>query len=118
MYSILVVEDEPILRMNAVDMLEDAGFEVLEAATADEALRLLEVHGPEVAALFTDVHMPGSMDGLALAKAVHERWPHILPVVTSGRARLHDGEIPDGGRFVGKPYRSYEVVTIIQQALS
>jgi CheY-like chemotaxis protein len=108
---VLVVEDEPILRLNAVDMLDDAGFEVLEAADADAALRLLEERAPEVAALFTDINMPGSMDGLALAKVVHERWPHIQPFVTSGRSRLHDAEIPDHGRFIAKPYRSAEMVT-------
>src|SRR3712207_5869616 len=104
--------------MNAVDMLEDAGFAVLEAENADAALRLLERHGAEVTALFTDVHMPGSMDGLTLTRAVHARWPHILPFVTSGRAHLGDDEIPDSGRFIGKPYRPSEVVNAIQKALT
>jgi CheY-like chemotaxis protein len=115
---VLVVEDDTILRMNALDMFEDAGLAVLEAANADDALRLLELHGPEVAALFTDVNMPGSMDGLELAKAVFERWPHILPVVTSGREPLRDADIPDGGRFVAKPYRLAEVVDTVRQSLA
>ena len=70
---VLVVEDEPIIRMNAVDMLEEAGFEVLEAANADTALRLLEARADEIAVLFTDIHMPGSMDGMALVALVAER---------------------------------------------
>ena len=115
---VLVVEDEPILRMNATDMFEDVGYEVLGAESADAALRLLEIHGHEVVALFTDVHMPGSMDGLDLTRVVHERWPHILPIVTSGRERLRDADIPDGGRFITKPYRLSEVVGAIRQGLS
>jgi CheY-like chemotaxis protein len=115
---VLVVEDEPILRMNAIDMVEDAGFDVLEAENAHAALRLLEVHGHEVAALFTDIHMPGPMDGLDLTRVVHERWPHILPVVTSGRARLGDGDLPDSGRFINKPYRLSEVIGAIRDAFA
>ena len=114
---ILVVEDEPIVRMNALDMFEDAGFEVLEAENADTALHLLEHRGDEVAALFTDIHMPGSMDGLELARTVHERWPHIVPVVTSGRLRLRDSDVPDSGRFIDKPYRMAEVVGAVRDAL-
>ncbi|WP_425493270.1 response regulator [Microvirga zambiensis] len=112
----LVVDDAPILRMNAVDMFEDAGLEVLEATDADAAAWLLETHGLKVAALFTDIHMPGSMDGLDLTRVVYKRWPHILPVVTSGRARLCDDEIPDSGRFIDKPYRLSEVVGVIREA--
>jgi len=111
---ILVVEDEPIVRMNALDMFEDAG---LEAETADTALDLLERHGDEVAVLFTDIHMPGSMDGMDLARAVHARWPHIVPVVTSGRLRLRDSDVPDSGRFIDKPYRMTEVVDVMRKAL-
>ena len=103
--------------MNALDMFEDAGFEVLEAENADTALHLLERRGDEVAALFTDIHMPGSMDGLELARTVHERWPHIVPVVTSGRLRLRDSDVPDSGRFIDKPYRMAEVVSAVRDAL-
>ncbi|WP_457092577.1 response regulator [Microvirga sp. P5_D2] len=114
---VLIVDDESILRLNAIDMFEDAGFEVLEAENADRALQLLEIHADEVTILFTDIHMPGSMDGMDLAREVHRRWPHILPVVTSGRVRLGDRDIPDSGRFILKPYRLAEVVGVIREAL-
>jgi CheY-like chemotaxis protein len=114
---VLVVDDEPILRMNALEMIEDAGFEVLEADNADAALRLLEDHGSQVVALFTDIHMPGTMDGLQLTKIVHERWPHIMLVVTSGRDYLRDRDIPDSGRFLRKPYRQSDLLGAIREAL-
>lgn len=113
---VLVVEDEPTLRMLAIEMLWDAGFEVLEAANADAALRLLEERAPEVAALFTDINMPGSMDGLTLTKVVYERWPHIRPFITSGRQHLRDADVPDHGHFIAKPYRSADVIKSIRQA--
>jgi CheY-like chemotaxis protein len=113
---VLVVEDEPIIRMNAVDMLEEAGFEVLEAVNADAPLKLLEARSHEIAALFTDIHMPGSMDGMALAALVAERWPEIRPFVTSGRAMLRDADIPDHGRFLAKPYRAAQLTTAIGEA--
>jgi CheY-like chemotaxis protein len=101
---VLVVEDEPLVRMTALDELEEAGFQVLEAVNADEALKVLATRSDEVQVLFTDVHMPGSMDGIALAEQVHQRWPHILLLISSGRARLDPDEIPDHGRFLAKPY--------------
>lgn len=81
---ILVVEDETLIRMVGAEILEDAGFDVLEAADADEALRILQAHD-DVLLLFSDVDMPGSMDGLDLARVVHERWPDIRLLLTSGR---------------------------------
>ncbi|MPR08930.1 response regulator [Microvirga tunisiensis] len=113
---VLVVEDEPIIRMNAVDMLENAGFEVLEAANSDAALRLLEARAHEIAALFTDIHMPGSMDGMALVTWVAERWPDIRPFVTSGHTTLQDTDIPDHGHFLAKPYRSAQLMAVVGEA--
>lgn len=113
---VLVVEDEPIIRMNAVDMLEEAGFEVLEAANADAALTILEARSREIAALFTDIHMPGSMDGMALVTLVAERRPDIRPFVTSGHTIIRDAEIADHGRFLAKPYRSAQLTTVIGEA--
>ena len=88
--------------MTAADELDEAGFQVLEAKNADEALVLLEAHSDEVQVLFTDVDMPGSMDGMALAERVYQRWPHVLLLISSGHARPHPDEIPDHGRFVPK----------------
>lgn len=101
---VLVVEDEPLVRMTAADELDEAGFRVLEAMNADEALKVLEARSGEVQVLFTDVHMPGSMDGMELAEEVHQRWPHILLLISSGRAQPDPDEIPDHGRFLPKPY--------------
>jgi CheY-like chemotaxis protein len=98
---VLVVDDEPMIRMIAADELESAGFSVLEAATADEALEILQSRR-DVGVLFTDVNMPGQLDGLALAELVHDRWPEIKLVVASGRP-LQRG-VPDASTFLTKPY--------------
>lgn len=88
---------------------------MLEAASADEAWPLLESHS-DIGVLFTDVNMPGRMDGLVLAARVAERWPHIRLVVTSGRCSYSRHEIPDNGQFVQKPYRHDDLVSAISQA--
>ncbi|WP_040639747.1 response regulator [Microvirga lotononidis] len=106
---VLVVEDEPMIRMNAVDILEEAG-------NADAALRLLEARAHEIAALFTDIPMPGSMDGMALVALVAERWPDIRPFVTSGHTTFRDADIPDHGCFLAKPYRSAQLTAIVGKA--
>ncbi len=102
--AILVVEDDAILRLTALGIVEAAGFEALEAANADEALSILEARADDVRLVFTDVQMPGSMDGLGLAHAVHERWPPVELIVTSGRCDVAAKDLPDGGRFIAKPY--------------
>jgi two-component system, response regulator PdtaR len=95
--------------MIAADTLEENGFDVVEAANADDALKVLESRD-DVRLLFTDVRMPGSCDGMDLARQVHARWPHILLVITSGHLRPAKAEIPDDGRFVAKPYRANELL--------
>jgi CheY-like chemotaxis protein len=115
---ILIVEDEMIVRLIGSDMLTDAGYEVVEAATADEALRILDRHG-EVEVLFTDIRMPGSMDGLQLARVVHERWPATKILITSGDTFPPPSAIADNGRFIPKPYNTevlrHEVDTLLAQ---
>jgi CheY-like chemotaxis protein len=113
---VLLVEDEPLARMTAAAELEEAGFQVLEAANADVALAVLEARSDEVQVQFTDVDIPGSMDGLALAKQVHSRWPHVL-LISSGYARPHPGEIPDHDQFVPKPYGAATLVRHIHEML-
>jgi two-component system, response regulator PdtaR len=98
----LLVEDDPLLRFLASDLLEDAGFEVIEADSADEALMWLEVRNG-VRAIVTDIHMPGSPNGLDLARLGHRRWPGILVLVVSGGARPSAADLPGGRRFVAKP---------------
>jgi CheY-like chemotaxis protein len=106
---ILIVEDEALVRLSAVGMLEDAGFRTIEAASGDEALELL-VADSDVQLLFTDVNMPGIIDGLVLARQVHDRWPHIGIVVASAKKEPQLGELPVGSRFERKPYNVDMVV--------
>ena len=105
---VLIVEDEPLVRQFALQTIEDAGFEVIEAANADEAIQILESR-TDIRVVFTDVHMPGSMDGLKLAHAVRNRWPPIKIIVTSGREFLMEQDLPEGGRFFAKPYNLFQI---------
>jgi CheY-like chemotaxis protein len=102
--TVLLVEDEVLVRMLGVDVLEEAGYRVIEAANADVALKVLEADPEAISILFTDVHMPGSMDGQGLARIVDQRWPWIRIIITSGQARLSSEDVPDHGRFVPKPW--------------
>ena len=113
---VLVVDDEAVLRLIVSEVLEDNGFQVLEAENAKAALKVLADH-PRVRVLFTDINMPGALDGLDLARQVHERWPAIKLVVTSGRLRPSDSEIPDSGRFIAKPYSPDALVEEIREAV-
>lgn len=112
---VLVVEDDDFIRMLATDILEDEGFTVLATATADEAWPILERRS-DIGVLFSDVNMPGNMDGLTLANRVAERWPHIRLVLTSGRRGLSSYEVPDHGQFVQKPYLQNELMRAITHA--
>src|SRR5471032_1609668 len=106
---VLVVEDEPLLRMLAVEVVEEAGFVAIEARDADEAVVLLESRS-DITLLFTDINMPGSMDGLKLAHAVRGRWPPIKILLVSGQVRLQPSQLPSSSRFVRKPYRTAAMV--------
>ena len=114
---VLVVDDEAVLRFIASDVLEDSGFQVLEAEDAKAALEVLAAH-PDVQVLFTDINMPGRLDGLDLAREAHMRWPSLKLVVTSGRPKPADRAIPDDGRFVAKPYSPDSLVGEIRKALA
>jgi CheY-like chemotaxis protein len=116
--TVLLVEDEPLIRILAADALDDAGFVVLEAWNADEALALLHERAHDVQVLFTDVQMPGSMDGLALAETVHQHWPHILLLLASGYARPGADDLPRHGHFLPKPYATAAVVRHINELLT
>ena len=109
---VLVVEDEPLVLMDAMQSLEDAGFEVVDAFDAEHALVALETR-PDIRAVFTDVNMPGKFDGVALARMVHERRPDMLIVVTSGVMKVQRDDIPEGGRFIPKPYDGVQVADLI-----
>ncbi len=101
--------------MTAVLMLENAGFAVVEAASADDTRTILETD-PTISALFTDIEMPGSMNGVELASRVAARWPHIRLVVTYGRVRLRNQETPDDGQFLAKPYYPDELLSAFAHA--
>jgi CheY-like chemotaxis protein len=111
---VLVVEDDFLIRMGAVEMIEVAEFDVVEAANADEAMKILEVR-LDIAVVFTDIQMPGSMDGLKLAAAIRGRWPPIRIVATSGILDVRKVDLPEGGRFLRKPYSSAEIVGTLRE---
>ena len=113
---VLLVEDELFVRMAAADALEDAGFEVIETANAQAAQEVLS-NRDDVRVLFTDVKMPGPMDGLALASLVRRRWPHILIVITSGHLRRESVSLPDDAVFIAKPYSEKAPAVTIQSLL-
>ena len=112
---ILVVEDEPLVRILIADFLDEAGFKVLEAAHADEAVAILTAR-PDVQAVITDIEMPkGSMNGLELARVVQERWPGVGVVISSGRERPGPDDLSERVAFLAKPYLPDTVITVIRQ---
>ena len=111
---VLLVEDDGLLLMEASDTLAEAGFTVLEAAHADKALTVLEGR-TDVGVLMTDVDMPqGSMDGFALARLVSRRWPWIPVLVVSGMGFPGPNDMPDGARFISKPYQPSALVRTLR----
>jgi CheY-like chemotaxis protein len=113
---VLVVEDEMLLRMRAVDIVEDAGYTSVEAVDADEAVAILESRS-DIALLFTDIQMPGSMDGLALARSVHDRWPPIKIILVSGQVKPTSLDIPPDSRFFGKPLEDEAMIAQLQSMI-
>jgi two-component sensor histidine kinase/DNA-binding response OmpR family regulator len=111
--NVLIVEDEMILRMRAIDIVEDAGFNPVEAVNADQAISILESRS-DISLLFTDIQMPGSIDGLKLAHAVHDRWPSIKIILVSGQVKPSDPERPAGSRFFGKPLGVEQMIAELQ----
>jgi two-component system, response regulator PdtaR len=112
-HAVLVVEDDPLLRMHAVDIVEDAGFTAIEAENADEAIAILEKRS-DITVLFTDIQMPGSMDGLKLAHAVRDRWPPVKIVVVSGQTALTQNDLPANSRFFSKPFHGEQMIKDLQ----
>lgn len=113
---ILVVEDHPIVRLNALDLVRDAGFEGIGAANADEAIRILEARS-DVRLVFTDVEMPGTMDGLKLAHYVRNRWPPVHLIVVSGKAIMDESGLPANTKFFPKPYNDNSIVEELTRLL-
>ncbi|MDZ7875884.1 MAG: response regulator [Rhizobium sp.] len=115
--TVIVVEDETIVRMDIAMSLEDEGFIVLEASNADEAIGLLNAHA-EIRLMFTDIDMPGSMDGLKLAEAVRDRWPPVKIIIASGHRPLRDDLLPIEGKFFSKPYDHARIISAIREMLA
>jgi two-component system, response regulator PdtaR len=109
---VLIVEDEALIRMNAIEMIETAGFDVVEATDADHAIAVLEKRN-DIHLIFTDIDMPGSMDGLKLAHFVKGRWPPIKIIATSGHAKIEQDALPDGSRFLPKPYSAAAITRVM-----
>ena len=114
---ILVLDDEPLARMTLADMLYEAGFWTVEAETADQAIRMLESRD-DIRIVFLDIVMRHGIDGLALAKLIRLRWPHIDIVLASGKMYAPESALPDGAVFFHKPYRSRDVVPVLHRMAS
>jgi len=111
--AVLVVEDEPLLRMDAVDLIEDAGFKTYEAGSADAAIEIIRNH-EDICFLFTDIDMPGSMDGLKLAEHVRAGWPSVAILIASGVVGVTEDVMPLGSRFYAKPYTTGQIINDLQ----
>jgi CheY-like chemotaxis protein len=111
---ILIVEDDLLIRMDAAQMIAAGEFDVIEAANADEAIAILETR-LDVTVVFTDIQMPDSMDGLKLAAAIRDRWPPIKIIATSGRVTIDRDDLPDGGRFLPKPYSRAQILKTLRE---
>ncbi|WP_300974319.1 response regulator [Sphingomonas sp. LHG3406-1] len=114
--EVLVVEDEPLIRMVAADALADHGIMAWEAGDAAEALHVLDEH-PSIGLVFTDVSMPGEMNGLGLAHEIHLRRPDVELIVTSGAVSVKEEELPDAGTFLPKPYQAQRLVSLVTEKL-
>jgi CheY-like chemotaxis protein len=115
--KVLVVDDEPFVRMLVADILDEAGFEVVEASNAQTALKRLEL-AADVQVVFTDINMPPGMSGLELAEQVSQRWPKIGLVVSSGYERPSQNQIADGGVFVPKPFRPEDITGAVHRVMA
>lgn len=115
--TVLVVEDEPLILLGACDLVERAGFHAMEALDADRALAILEANS-HIAMVFTDIDMPGSMDGLVLAAIIAERWPQIALIVASGRRMPASCAMPRDAVYFAKPYVEADVMAVMQRMIS
>jgi CheY-like chemotaxis protein len=113
---VLVVEDESVVRVTALAILEEGGFVAIAAGNADEAIRALETRN-DIMAVFTDVQMPGPMDGLKLAQVIRDRWPPVALLVTSGKTPVIASDLPKGARFLPKPYFPLQIEMTLREML-
>ena len=114
---VLVVEDNPLILMTALDLITTTGFEGVGAASADEAIAILEARS-DIRLVFTDVEMPGTIDGLKLAHYIRNRWPPIHLIIASGRTMLEESQLPIGSSFFSKPYDNNSIVEEMTRMLA
>ncbi len=114
----LVVEDDADLRGLMIELLSEAGMETMDCESAEAALALMLIHGRKIAVVLTDVRLPGPMDGLDFAREIKLRWPSLPVVLTSGYGRERIAELPSNCVFLPKPWRSEEIVSLVEQALA
>jgi CheY-like chemotaxis protein len=112
---ILVAEDEELVRFVIVEALEDAGFAVMHVENAEAALSVLQIHGARIHVLFTDIQMPGTMDGVALAHHTAKNWPRIALLITSARPSPDRAGLPKKSRFLARPYRHQQVIRHVRE---
>jgi len=115
--TVLIVEDQPLLLLHVRFAFEDAGYAVIQAANADEALIALDRH-PDIRAVFTDVAMPGTLDGAALAERIRGAYPRVAVLVTSGHQAFAPTDLPDDIRFVAKPYVGHEIIRMLEEEMA
>ena len=111
---VLIVEDDPLLRMLSSEMIQEDGYDVVEAGHAEEAILILETR-PDIDIMFTDINMPGSMDGLKLAHYVRDRWPPIRIITTTGRSDLALDVLPSNSQFLPKPYQASDITAALHR---
>jgi DNA-binding NarL/FixJ family response regulator len=114
---VLVVEDHPLVRMAVLEVMNEAGFEALDASSATGAIRTLEAR-PDIRLVFTDAEMPGTLNGIGLAHYIRKRWPRVKLIVVSGKREIASDELPAGARFFHKPYRETSIVEAMIGMLS
>lgn len=114
--AVLVVEDEALIRLAAMELIELGGYEAIEARNADDAIRILEAR-TDIRLVFTDIDMPGTMDGLKLAHFIRNRWPPVRIVVASGLKIVAESQLPPGSRFFSKPYDDSSILAALAELL-
>jgi CheY-like chemotaxis protein len=113
---VLVVEDEAIIRMGAVQIVEDAGYAGIEASCAVQAMTILSIRS-DICVVFTDINMPGTMNGLDLARSIRDRWPSIGVILTSGKVFLNGDDLSPDWRYIRKPYEPSAIAAALSQLL-
>ena len=114
--KVLIVEDDAELRLLMKMVLEESELDIIECDSAEMALATMLLRGQEVAMIFADIQLSGEMDGMDLAREVKIRWPHLVVILTSGKAGEHLDQLPPGVEYIPKPWKALEVLTAVERA--